>query len=653
MSKSTSPKHLQQKQTQHSTSPHISTTSKKHSVFTADNLKSTHFALSKIIHHGFSYRPTCMCYDSKSSLIAIGTEFGYIRIFGREYIDKCFRDDISSAVLFVSLKTIVEGEKETLRLITISYPSQISLWVIDDFKLQRICCRTFAKEKYSCGHFSQSGKLLFFGCETGNVYILDSSTLALSKQIIHWNRAVGPSVHIHPGPVVVLSSCPNDKQKLFIGYSPCGSSDAKSQDNKSKAGILVKWNLKHLKFEEIAIMHSGLTCISWHPEGKYMLCGHADGSYSAWNLKSLDKPIKIERPHCLISNSTDAEYHPLSHILQISSKIGDVSTCFSGGIHLDSCLRSKYVTIVRKRSTNVLQMDSAIVDMQLIHDSNVEPVAIAILLEEDLMFVDLKSEELLFHKSPHSTIFGKNSPITFIDYIASPPNKFYYNLLKLHNCFNEKITRDVDRRQSITYTNVPFPLTGGVPGETIFSYNEIIITGHMDGKVCFWDSSAMNLSPIYTISTERFIYSKTEGSPTDTTLCSSSNINTDDTLSSVGNDSTASQMLSVKSATLSSYNDNDCLIVVGNFGHVTLMKFNMDHTDSTDELTDISVLEIPALVSPTPEQSPDKFKSVSKQLNCNIIHNPTWKMSSLANALLMGSNRSVGSVGVLKLIGCV
>ncbi|CAF4446464.1 unnamed protein product [Adineta steineri] len=47
------------------------------------------------------------------------------------------------------------------------------------------------------------------------------------------------------------------------------------------------------------------------------------------------------------------------------------------------------------------------------------------------------------------------------------------------------------------------PVSGGKSGSTIFGYNEVIMTGHADGSVKFWDASGCNLLFLYKLRTNR------------------------------------------------------------------------------------------------------------------------------------------------------
>lgn len=411
-------------------------TSKKHPTYSPRLLSPSSFKICEVIHHGFPFQPTCMCHDPMSGLLVIGTQWGYIRVYGQEMVDRCFRLEPVSKIAFLSLASYFEPRKQCLDLLVVNYPNCLSLLSLGQTEPTRRACRHFAKEIFSSAHVTN--KLLFFGAVSGNVYILNARTFELSSQIIHWNNAVGPLMRDHPGPVMSLSSNPLNAQKLFIGYvlnaRRDGSADDQGTEANASTGLLSKWNLKNATLDTVINMHSGITCMSWSLDGRNFICGHFDGSYSLWNPKLLTEAVKTERSHGLIVQAADTtQYHPIRHIQYLPSKVGDGRMCFSGGIHLDAQQsRSRFVTIVRRRSTNVYQMDWPVVAMSVLHRPAGDGGALAILLEQDLVFVDLSNDEFTFLESPHLSQLGSFGPITFFDYVASPDSRLYSNLLRLH-----------------------------------------------------------------------------------------------------------------------------------------------------------------------------------------------------------------------------
>ncbi|CAF5071087.1 unnamed protein product, partial [Rotaria magnacalcarata] len=76
------------------------------------------------------------------------------------------------------------------------------------------------------------------------------------------------------------------------------------------------------------------------------------------------------------------------------------------------------------------------------------------------------------------------------------------------------------------------PISGGKSGSTIFGYNELIITGHADGSIKFWDASGCNLLFFYKLRTNR-LFDRTQAA--NLSSSSSSATATTTTISSAAN----------------------------------------------------------------------------------------------------------------------
>ena len=81
------------------------------------------------------------------------------------------------------------------------------------------------------------------------------------------------------------------------------------------------------------------------------------------------------------------------------------------------------------------------------------------------------------------------SPVVCCQYLADCPGDLIPCFYSVGQFFGTKAT-------NMSSTNIKFserewPITGGEWGTSIVSYPEIIITGHADGTVRFWDASTL------------------------------------------------------------------------------------------------------------------------------------------------------------------
>ncbi|CAF4694448.1 unnamed protein product, partial [Rotaria magnacalcarata] len=395
---------------------------------------------------------------------------------------------------------------------------------------------------------------------------------------------------------------------MYIGFST-----HLSTPNSVPIGHVVCWNLQQKTSETVYTLPQGLTSVSWHYEGRQFMCSHCDGSLSVWNLRSADKPVSVNYPHTRIcKDETTLKFGAITKVVwSVVKSSGDSFIIFSGGMpsqtdqqqitgNAQSSKPSSYfLTILRGQTTNVLHMDSPIVDFHVIspspHIADVpDPSAVAILLENDLVMIDLKSENYPLFESLH-TLDLHESAITYCDYITEPNPNFYQNLLRLQS--KQTLKRTFSQQEN--------PISGGRSGSTIFGYNELIITGHADGSIKFWDASGCNLVFLYKLRTNRLfdrIQSTNPMSTVTTNLNKEINSNIKfDTKSTRTNSGTndEQQMLLNDDNPFSIYSIKMCcdgkyLIVAARGGHVTLFKFMGSELDKADEgLGDLSCLEIP------------------------------------------------------------
>ncbi|CAF3620024.1 unnamed protein product [Rotaria socialis] len=584
------------------------------------------FSLSEIVRYGFPYRPTTLAYDSVQKILAIGTKHGIIKIYGGAFVE-CSLSHPTEVEIVQLVFRINEGA-----LISACRDNFIHLWNLRQKKPAIAQSLRFVKERISrcLLPLAFNSKWLLVGTHFGNVYVINLDTFTLSSYKIMWNNAIGMGKSTHPGVVIDLCQNPDDSTRLYIGFSTHISSP-----NNVPVGHVVCWNLQQKTSETVYTLQEGLTSISWHYDGRQFMCSHCDGSLSVWNLRTTDKPVSINYPHTRISKDELRKFGSISKVVWSSVKnTNDTFIIFSGGMPNQadpqqiSAINTNippskpspfFLTILRGQTTNVLHMDNAIVDFHVItaspHIADApDPLAIAVLLENDLVMIDLKSENYPLFESLH-TLDLHESPVTYCDYITEPNSTFYQSLLRLQ-------TKQVPKR---TYSQQENPISGGKSGSTIFGYNELIITGHADGSIKFWDASGCNLLFFYKLRTNRLFdrtqaanLSSSSSSATTTTASSVSNkkeSNTNYKLesrparanSNAGDEINQSQINSTNlSNELNVYEfpfaiysikmccDGKYLIAAARGGHVTLFKFTGSELDKADEgLGDFSLLEIP------------------------------------------------------------
>ncbi|XP_053208518.1 syntaxin-binding protein 5-like [Panonychus citri] len=553
--------------THHSSRDDSKSTSKSDSPLAdyEDNLKSEHFLLSEIVRHGFPHNPTCVAFDPIQRLIAIGTRNGCLRIIGRPGVDINVQHIGQFAVIQI-IFLVNEGN-----LITLCADDSIHLWSIKTKTPSIVNILKFQKERITYAHLPYSSKWLYVGTERGNVHIVNIDSFQLSGYVINWNKAIELSRKTHPGSVIHLSDCPIDPSKLLIGY---------------ESGTIVLWDLRSKSADSRVNYTEPLRSISWHNEGRQYLCSHTDGSITTWNVRA-PRPVSVTLPHAK-QVTKELKPEPCRPIYKVEWKTvrdADSFIIFSGGLPFSSLADVKSstnvptasastppvtttsstansrenilisassgstssdsgsesrikvesnkssdsmtsgtqsLTVIHGKTTTVLEMEHNIVDFITLSTGTCpaepsDPYAILVLLSNDLVVVDLTSPGYPCFRNPY-TMDLHESPITFCAYFADCPTDLIPAFYSVGFKTNPK-------RPGISEKE--WPINGGEWGTATPSYPEIIITGHADGTVKFWDTSSVNLHILYKMKTSK-LFQKPRNRPNENSSANESTESPDD-----------------------------------------------------------------------------------------------------------------------------
>ncbi|XP_052832426.1 syntaxin-binding protein 5 isoform X2 [Octopus bimaculoides] len=431
-----------------------------------ETLRSEHFEICKTVRHGFPFQPTALAYDPVQHILAIGTKSGSLRIFGRPGVD-CHCCHPEEAAVIQILFLINEGA-----LVTVCSDDTLHLWNYRQKRPDIVHTLKFMKERITYCHLPFQSKWFYIGTERGNVHIVNIETFSLSGYVINWNKAIELSRKTHPGPVVHLEDNPIDPSRLLIGF---------------ESGAVVVWDLKNKTAELRFSTPEALRSLSWWSDGKQFMGSHSDGSLTTWNLKTNLKATNITMPHA--KPGKDGKLEPCKPIKKIEWKSvrgGEPLIIFSGGMPYDKVGRTPSITVMNGKSITVLEMEHNIVDFVVLCETPWQndfqvPYAIVVLLQNDLVVVDLTVQGYPCFENPYPMDIHE-SPVTACQYYADcPPDlipAFY----------------SVGSKQKKTgFSENGWPIKGGEWGTTTCSYPEIILTGHADGSVKFWDASAVTL----------------------------------------------------------------------------------------------------------------------------------------------------------------
>uniref|UniRef100_A0A8C9X6V9 Syntaxin binding protein 5L n=1 Tax=Sander lucioperca TaxID=283035 RepID=A0A8C9X6V9_SANLU len=321
-----------------------------------------------------------------------------------------------------------------------------------------------------------------WGQSAGNTHIVNIESFILSGYVIMWNKAIELSTKTHPGPVVHLSDSPKDEGKLLIGF---------------ESGTIVQWDLRLKKADFRIYYDEAIHSVSWHHEGKQFMCSHSDGSLSMWNLRNTTKPFQVTFPHGKIQKDGRKEScKPILKVEYKTSRNSEPFFIFSGGLSYDKAGRRPTLTIMHGKAITVLEMDYPIVEFMALcetpYNNEVqEPYAVVVLLEKDLIVVDLTQSNFPVFENPYPMDIHE-SPVTCTAYFADCPPDIIPILYSIGV-----------KHKKTGYSQKEWPVGGGTWTLGSHTYPEIIITGHADGSIKFWDASAITLQMLYKLKTSK------------------------------------------------------------------------------------------------------------------------------------------------------
>ncbi|XP_067638462.1 syntaxin-binding protein 5 isoform X2 [Eurosta solidaginis] len=511
--------------------------------YVARNVEIKTILIFSTFRHGFPYSPTAFAFDPVQRLLAIGDKSGFIRILGRPGVDAHAKHEGESECAVILAEFLInEGA-----LVTVTADDTVHLWSIRQKTPQVVQSLKFQRERITCIHLPVGSKWLYVGTERGNIHVVHVETFSLSGYIINWNKAIEVVRTSHPGAVIALCDNPIDANKLLIAF---------------ECGLLVLWDLKSKSAELRWQAAEPVKSVAWHYEGKYFVSSHTDGSICTWPTRPILKPQSVISPHAKISKEGVVEKcKPIYKVDLKTSEIGETFTIFSGGMPSEKSSKSNCITVVVGKSTTVLEMEHVVVDFIILCQNpwlceTQEPYAIAVLLQYDLVLIDLLTPGFPCFESPYPMDLHE-SPVTCCTYLTDCPSDLVPAFYSVGRSTTSKKAGFSERE---------WPINGGEWFPASCSYSEIVITGHQDGTLRFWDAGAGTLQILYKLKTAK-VFEKPKNSPPDSGI---------------------ENPLAVQHIHLCSESRRLC--VAGSVGHVMLFKFRKAEVTS-----EVLTLEIPIL----------------------------------------------------------
>ncbi|THD22778.1 Syntaxin-binding protein 5 [Fasciola hepatica] len=437
-------------------------------------------------------------------------------------------------------------------IISICQDDVVHLWNIRQKNPELVHSLQFKREHLTCGHVPVASTWMYLGTDKGNVHFVNVQRFVTSGYVINWNKAIDLSQSAHPGRVVQIAESPQDPNKLLIGYS---------------SGFLTLWDLRTKAAEARFKYSDSLNGFSWHWDGKNFLTCHNHGILATWSCKQTQRPTSVGCPHAGGDALPDdcTCYEPIHRVEWLPSKNGDPLIVFSGGSRIsgygtspttqtisgsssrpealgtadnsvglpdtltdpgetrDSCSPSSFMAgsrashlslgVKRGKRLVVMQMDYQLIQFASLCASPfvsemMDPYAVAVLLQHDLVVVDLLSPNLAIFENPYPMDLH-SSPVTACLYLVDCPGDLVPAFYSVGSRGQRQrpgpnTSASNTTTESDAFSSREWPITGGEWGLSYNPYPELVLTGHADGSVRFWDASEVTLTPLYKVRTLRF-----------------------------------------------------------------------------------------------------------------------------------------------------
>ncbi|KAM9748736.1 lethal(2) giant larvae protein homolog 1 isoform 1-T1 [Dama dama] len=460
-----------------------------------EKLKQELFAFHKTVEHGFPNQPSALAFDPELRIMAIGTRSGAVKIYGAPGVEftGLHRDAAT-----VTQMHFLPGQG---RVLTLLDDDSLHLWEIvhhdgcahleEALRFQAPSRPGFdgASSLPSLSHITvvllvAAGDMAALGTEGGSIFFLDVPTLTLLE-----GQTLGPDEVLRSvpddyrcgkalGPVESLQGHLRDPTKILIGYS---------------RGLLVIWNQAARCAERIFLGNQQLESVCWERSGHTVVSSHSDGSYAIWAADTGDSPTA--QPTVATTPYGPFPCKAINKVLWRSCASGKHFVIFSGGMPRASYGDRHCVSVLQAETLVTLDFTSRVIDFFTVHsmrpeDEFDEPQALAVLLEEELVVLDLQTPGWPAVPAPYLAPLH-SSAITCSAHVANVPAKLWARIL---SAGEQQSPQPASGAAS-------WPITGGRNLAQEPSQRGLLLTGHEDGTVRFWDASGVALRPLYKLST--------------------------------------------------------------------------------------------------------------------------------------------------------
>ena len=371
------------------------------------------FAFRKTVQHGFPHKPTAVAFDPVQKLMAIGTQTGALKVFGRPGVEFYGQHTATNSGVSPSGSAgagstsstggdvavqLLEWVPGSGRVLSLTTANQLTLWEPAGFALVPIKTLPFdgKLKKISSLCCSRANDLVWIGTEGGNVYPFDLQTFTVKEPVIYHDvvlEQVPASYKLNPGAIECVRQVPGQDNHLLIAYN---------------RGLTVLWDLEQSSVVRsfVAPGHGQSVGLYVAVDGESFTWYHADGSYATWQLDSEELP----------ENETYVPYGPdpcksINRLVR-TCRGNDELVVFSGGMPRSAYGDHQCVSVHCADGSKVaLDFTSKVIDFFVTVDTPEDEEeaefsadqgrVLVVLLEEELVAYDLSQPKLPAIRTPY------------------------------------------------------------------------------------------------------------------------------------------------------------------------------------------------------------------------------------------------------------
>ncbi|XP_043284182.1 lethal(2) giant larvae protein homolog 1 isoform X3 [Venturia canescens] len=443
------------------------------------------FAFRKTVQHGFPNKPTALAWDPSLRLMIIGTASGAIKVFGRPGVEFYGQHATESGENAVTKIVPLPNEG---RVVSLCDDNSLHLWEINENSVVETKSLSLERKlkKISAMCLESNGDNLLLGTEGGNIYLLNLKSFTMSDNIIYQDvvmQNVPEDYKKNPGAVEAIAEQPGHPDSILIGYN---------------RGLMVLWNKATPGAQQLMGLFSRaqtfvstqqLESVSWISENKFV-SSHNDGSYVFWSPgnEAIPEPTTLYGPFPCKAVSKIL-VHPIDEEEEL--------ILFSGGMPRSSYGDRHTITAMTSSKHVVFDLTSKVIDFFTVMPKQedeskdkeiVGPEALVILAEEEIIAIDLTDPDWKMMALPYLVSLHA-SAVTCSQHVPTVPEDLWDSIVSAGKSQTEHL-----------YSDKAWPIDGGVLlcGKSEKARNrELLLTGHEDGTVRFWNASDVALTPLY------------------------------------------------------------------------------------------------------------------------------------------------------------